>query len=189
MTIDSSPRLWLFRVLVMVAAGLLLLSWFLPWWAANVSQLGTQNHVIIHPWYLEIDMQVYYYIAQGSDMPGWFAPVMWAYLGLAIAALLIGAWIKDKSLGLLGRRLNLSRWLVGFIGFSYIVVVILAVIVAAIRTGDFGLNLLKGTYISFGGYEQSWVTSRLLFGYWLACGVGPLLIVLALLRNKIIGKI
>jgi len=36
--------------------------------------------------------------------------------------------------------------------------------------------------------EQSWVDARLRFGYWLACGIGPFLIILALLRNKIIGK-
>jgi hypothetical protein len=125
---------------------------------------------------------------QGSEMPGFFAPFMWLYLGLAIAALLIGAWIKDKSIGLFGRKFNLSKLIIGVVGFSYIVVVIVAVIFAAIRTRQFGLSLLGRSFISRGELEETWVEARLLFGYWLACGVGPLLIVLALLRNRIIGK-
>jgi hypothetical protein len=66
---------------------------------------------------------------------------------------------------------------------------IIAVIVAAIMTGDIdGLTLIKRYYIAMGGGMLSWVQGHLRFGYWLACSIGPFLIALALFRNKIIGK-
>jgi hypothetical protein len=152
--------------------------------------LNIEDPLVIRPYGLENNMgQMSYLIPDSANMPGWFAPIMWLYLGLVIAALVIGAWIKDKSIGLLGRRLNLSRWLIGIVGFSYIVVVVLAVIVAAVRTGDYGgLHLLGMSFVSISHFSESYLEAQLLFGYWMACAVGPLLIVLALLRNKIIGK-
>jgi hypothetical protein len=185
----GNSRIWLFRGLVIIAIGLLLVSWFLPWWSAQIAAINVTDPIVIHPWGLEMNMAgMEYLMPTNAEMPGWFAPIMWLYLGLAIAALLIGAWIKDKSICLLGRKLNLSRWLIGIVGFSYIIVVIAAVIVAAIRTGDFGINLLGKTFVSMSHFAASNVYSSLLFGYWLACAVGPLLILLALLRNKIVGK-
>jgi len=183
-------RVWLFRGLVIIAAGLMLLSWFLPWWSCDVEALNVKDAVVIHPYGLDIVIHIFSYVSWASTvMPGFFAPLMWTYLGLAIAALLIGAWIKDKSIGLLGRKFNLSKLLIGVVGFSYIVVVIVAVIVITVNARSGGLtNPLGRTFIVVGLTESTWVSARLLFGYWLACGVGPLLIVLALLRDRIIGK-
>jgi len=86
------------------------------------------------------------------SMPGYFTPLMWTYLGLAVVALLFGAWLKDKNLGLFGKKLNLSRWLTGIVGFSYIVVVILAFVVASMRTSALGMeNFIGGNYMDYGG--------------------------------------
>jgi len=183
----SNSRVWLFRGLVIVAAGLLLLSWFLNWWSADIETVSIKDAIVIHPYGLVDKTGISILI--GVTMPSFFTPLMWTYLGLVVAALLIGAWLKDKNVSLFRRKFNLSRWLVGIVGFSYIVVVVLAVIVAAIKTGEVGgLHLLGRTFIRYSKDFQSWVDAKLLFGYWLACGVGPLLIVLALLRNKIIGR-
>jgi hypothetical protein len=185
----GNSRVWLFRGLVVVAAGLMLISWLRPWWSCDIDMIGVKNGIVIHPWGLETNMGAYTYIVPKNLMPGFFAPFMWAYLGLAMAALLIGAWIKDKSIGLFGRKFDLSRLIIGVVGFTYIVAVIVAVIVMTIRMREFGgLRLLGRTYVILAEFQFSNVDARLLFGYWLACGVGPLLVVLALLRNKIIGK-
>jgi hypothetical protein len=188
--VNGSRRVWLFRCLVIVSAGFLLLTWFLPWWSAYTTAAG-DNSFVIHPYGLDISEQMLFYktFIPDIEMPGYFTPLMWLYLGLVVVALLIGAWLKDKSIGLFRRRFNLSRWLIGIVGFSYVVVVILAVIVASIRTSDFGMtHFLGGNYVSYGWKAESYVEGQLLLGYWLACAVGPLLIVLALLRNRIIGK-
>lgn len=183
----NSLRVWLFRGLVLAALGLMLVSWFMPWWSCDIEALNIKDAVIIHPFGLEVNHLVLGYL-RWAVMPGWFAPLAWAYLGLAIAAILIGTWIKDTSIGLFGRKFNLSKLIIGIAGFSYIVVVIVAVIVMAIRTGPVGLHLVGRSFFVVGPTEATWVSARFLFGYWLACGVGPLLLALALLRDKIIGR-
>ena len=184
----GNSRVWLFRVLVLAAAGLMLLSWYMPWWSCDIEALFVEDAAIIHPYGLEVDSIILGLLGDWAEMPGFFTPLMWVYLGLAIAAILIGAWIKDKSIGLFGRKFSLSKLIIGIAGFSYILVVVLAVVVAAMRTGEVDLPLLGRTLVTMGTEGASWVSARLLFGYWLACGVGPLLIVLALLRDRIIGK-
>ncbi len=187
-------REWLFRLLVLAAGGLLLLSWFMPWWAADISALGPKM-LTIRPWGLEnrIDPSWAGFVS-GAEMPGWFAPLMWAFLGLAIAVLLVSLFIKNKEVKFWRLRFNLPSLTLGLVGFSYIVVAVLAVIVAAIRTGDFYETKLIGTiFVEIGGGGEagelsSFVTGRLLLGYWLACAAGPLLMGLALARNKIIGR-
>lgn len=152
--------------------------------------IGLKNAVVIHPYGLEkANAETIQEFLVGSDMPAFFAPLMWMYLGICVIVLLFSMFIKDKTVHLLKFKISLPSFLIGGIGFSYIFVVILAIIVATIRTGDYGLDSLVGRYfIVKGGYEESWVVARLLFGYWLACGVGPLLVILAILRNIIIGK-
>jgi hypothetical protein len=185
-------RVWLFRILVLCFAGLLLLSWFLPWWSAVIPFATSGDALIIHPYGLVINLSESDLKFVGIDvsnmMPSWFTPVMWLYLGLAIAALLVGVFIKkDKSISLFGKKLNISRWLIGLVGFSYIVVAIAAVIVAAIRTGDyFGMHLLGTTTTSLPGYSYVDVSieASLRVGYWLSCTAGLLLIILAFIRNK-----
>jgi len=183
----GSFRVWLFRGLVIVAAGLLLFSWFMPWWRAFIATINGQ--VQIHPWGLKHNLigPDAAYMA-GTEMPAFFAPLMWTYLGICIALLLFSLLVKEKTFNLGKFKLSLPKVLIGGVGLSYIVVVVLAVIIAAIRTGDFyGTPLIGVTYVAFNDVGTA-VEAGLLFGYWLACGVGPLLIVLALLRNKIIGK-
>ena len=184
----GSLRVWLFRISVLAVAGLMLLSWFMPWWSCDIEALFVEDAAIIHPYGLEVNQTVTGYLEKFSEMPGYFAPLIWLYLGLFLSAILIGVWIKDKSIGLFGRQFNLSKLIIGIAGFSYILVVVLAMVIAAIRTGEAGLDLLGRTFVVMGTEEASWISARLLWGYWLACAVGPILIVLALLRNKIVGK-
>ncbi len=184
----SILRVWIFRVLVLASGGLLLYSWLMPWWSFRIYELWT-DVAVIRPWGIEIDApRDYLYLIAGSDMPGWFGPVMWTYLGIVIAALLFSLSARNKGFKLWRIRFRLPSFIIGFVGFSYIVVVVLAVIIAAIRTGDyFDMPLIGDYFIKISESEYSDTSASLLLGYWLACGVGPLLLVLALLRSKIIG--
>jgi hypothetical protein len=185
----ASLRVWLFRILVLAGAGVLLYSWFQPWWQAYVVELQ-QIAIIIHPWALESFVPPdYAFMLVGSEMPVWYAPFIWIYLGLCIAALLYSLFASEKRVGLGRFRLSLPKVLIMGVGLSFIVIVAAAVIVISIRGQDFWHAPLIGRiHIAFEEFEHSYVETSLLFGYWLACGVGPFLIILALLRNKIMGK-
>ncbi len=184
----GSFRVLLFYILVLAAAVLMLVSWFMPWWNAYIVVLG-ESVVFIHPWGLETNIPQHYasYLT-GADMSVWFAPLMWIYLGLCIAALLFSLFVSEKRVGLSRFKFLLPKFIIGLVGLSYIVTVATAVLVIAGRAGDFyGATLIGSIHLSVGS-QGSLVTTGLLFGYWLACAVGPLLIVLALFRNKIMGK-
>jgi len=174
----------------MVAAGLMLLSWFMPWWSCYIVEVMLDNAIVIHPWGLEQNLGPFAgYASSGFEMPVWFAPFMWTYLGICVAALLYGSWLGEKEVKIGKFKFKWPKLLVGGVGLSYIVVVVLAVIVAAIRTGDFyGMHLIGYSYFEVATHVESGVEAGLRFGYWLACGVGPLCIALALLRDRIIGK-
>jgi hypothetical protein len=188
----SSSRVWLFRGLVVVAIGLMLLSWFRPWWICTVDAIYmlNQGFIKIRPWGLEHNLGSFAGYITGSDMPVWFAPFMWLYLGICIAALLYAAWIKNKVIRLIGRNFNLSKLIIGAVGISYILVAVTAFVYAKIQTAEFGVNFLGYTYFQVdphaGGYGD--LNASLQWGYWLTYGVGLILIALALLRDNILGK-
>jgi len=188
----SSSRVWLFRGLVIIAAGLMLLSWFRPWWICTVDAIYMLNQglIKIRPWGLEHNLGSFAGWVTGSDMPVWFAPLAWAYLGICIAALLFAAWINNKDIRLVGRNFNLSKLIIGVVGISYIMVAVTAFVYAKIQTADFGVNFLGYTYLQVdphtGGFAD--LNASLQWGYWLTYGVGLILIALALHRNKILGK-
>jgi len=176
-------RVWLFRGLVVVAAGLMVVSFILPWWAARAPSIG---NVTIYPHGLFTDLGIYIPYVEGAEMPGYFTPLMWLYLGICVIALLYGSWVVEKDITIGKLKSRVSTLLIGGVGLSYILIVVLAVVIAAIRTGDFGVTLFGISRVVYHPIID--VEASLQFGYWLACAVGPLCIVLALLRDKIIVK-
>ena len=186
----GSSRVWLWRVLVLGALGLLLLSWFVPWWSINVYEIGP-DAVIIRPWGLETQLRpAERALIEGAEMPPWFAPFVFTYLGGVVIVLLVSLFITNRVFQIGKIRFRLPALIVGLVGFSYIVVVVTAFVVATIRAGEYfgGINLIGYTYIDLGEPYMSGADAGFVLGYWLACAVGPLLIVLALLRNKIVGE-
>lgn len=182
----NSVRNWIFRFIVLIIIGLLLYSWFLPWWHADVVLLS--GWIQIRPWGLEHNMQVYEGYMKGSEMPGFFAPVMWAYLAISVIALILSLFLQKKYINIFKYRISLTRFIVGLFGISYIVVVISAVIIAAIRTGDFyNVKLIGDTFLDWSDIQQTWIYADLQVGYWLACVVGLLASMVAVLYNKILG--
>lgn len=188
----NGTRVLLFRGLTVIAAGLLALSWFLPWWRAHILEkelLG--SYMQVNPWGLNTNLpQDYRPYYNAWLMPDWFAPLMWAFFGLLIALLLFSLFARDKKLNFLGRiELSLPQLIVLAVGLLYVVTVAGALVVLSIRVNDFtpGFKLIGETFISLGGALEGWMGSNFELGFWLACAAGPMLILLALFRNKIIG--
>jgi len=184
-------RNWLYRGLVVAAAGLMAFSFTQMWWALSIKGIEKGFNVVqIFPYALEQTVpKEYQSFMTGSDMPGFFEPAMWTYLGLAILALLIGLVVMGRSGKLLRFRFNVSSFIVGFVGFSYAAVVGIFLIIAAIRTGDFwGTHLLGETFVNVGGAYQTWVIAKLQMGFYLAISTAVLLLALGIFRSRIIGR-
>jgi len=180
---------WLFRLLVAAGAGMMLVSWFLPWWACNVEEIGP-NTIVIHPWGLEVNqlMGGFEVLMKGADMPPWFAPLMWTYLGLCIAALAAGLCLRVKELSVGRLKIKLSRVFIGGVGISYMVCAVATAVYAAVRVKDFyNLPLQGRILVDLGDPIVTYVSTSLLFGYYLTYGAAFLLVFLALLSDKITG--
>ena len=188
----SSFRVWLFRGLIVLASGLMTVSWILPWWSASVDTMpGIKDPTIIaviHPYGLGQHVGRSFLPAGATEMPIWFAPLMWIYLGLCVVALWYTFWVGEKEFKWGKRKFKLAKLFIGGVGLSYILVAVLAVIIAKIRISEYGMSLLGDSYVSTGWVAGTEVNAKLLFGYFLAHGAGVMCIVLALLRDKILGK-
>lgn len=187
----SNSNVWLFRGLLFVGALLLLLSWFMPWWSINVYEIG-ENAAVIRPWGLETQLRdSEKALIAGAEMPPWFAPFTFTYLGIIVLVLFFCLLAPNKLFKFWNIKLTLPALLIGLVGLSYIVTVVLCFVIAKIRTGEYfgGVNLIGYTYIDLGEPYMSGADSGFLPGYWLACVVGPFLVILALLRDKITGEV
>ncbi len=187
----NKSRVWLFRVLVLGAAVLVLAAWFLPWWSCDIVGLG--NAVVsIRPWGLELDPVLggFAILARGADMPVFFAPLMWAFLAACIIALLVGAWVEAKEIGFGRFRIQLSRFLIGGVGLAYICAAVIMAIYASIRMQSFlgGVPLQGSKHIDMGEPLVTWVYTSLQLGYYLVWVAGLVCLALALFRDAIVGK-
>ncbi len=189
-TTQSSLRLWLFRALVVGAAGLMLFSWFSPWWGARISDLSGADHILLRPWGVEIAAPEIRTYANSSlySMPAFFAPLMWLYLGICMLALAVSLFVEKRIT--LGRfKLSLPQVLIGIVGLSYLIAVGTALVIAHLRAGGGGVSFLGTSVVPnpmTGGNTR--FTGALKLGYWLAVGAGFFLVALAVLRNTIVGK-
>jgi hypothetical protein len=186
----SIARVWLFRILTVVAAGVMLVSWSLPWWTIDIEGFGT-NMVQIRPWGLVMSDQMggFAILLKGAPMPSWFAPAMWAYLGLCLVALLVGLWVVNKKIGIGTIKMKLSQFLIGGVGFSYLVAGVVAVVYASMRMAKMGGIPLQGrAFVDMGDPLIAYVNTRLLPGYYLIFVAGILFLVLAIFQDKIIGR-
>jgi hypothetical protein len=181
---------WLFRGLVLVGAGLMLASWYSPWWGARISDLTGDNHMVMHPWGVEVTAAEIRTYANRSlySMPSFFAPFMWFYLGLCMLALAASLFV-EKQITLGGFKLSLPQLLVGIVGLSYLIAVVAAFAIAQLRAGAGGVQFVGSSIVPnpmTGGSTR--FTGALKPGYWLAVGAGVWLVALAVLRNIIVGK-
>ena len=114
---------------------------------------------------------------------------MWLYLALAIAALLFSMFVEGRTVRLGTFELSLPQVLIAGVGLSYIFVAVVFVIYAYLRMAALSILFVGTSYITIEGLHLgAEAISDLEPGFWLACVVGPLCVVLALLRNIIVGS-
>jgi hypothetical protein len=128
----------------------------------------------------------------GADtaMPTWFFTLMWVYLGVVMVLLLLSLFISNKKTISLGKfKISIPSILVSGVGFSYIVVVIAAVITISVKAaGFYGATLSGSIFVDLGSPYASWVDFGLKPAYYLACGAAVYLFILGMVRRLVIGK-
>ncbi len=187
----KNTRLWIFRVLVVLAAILMVYTWLADWWVADVAELSARG-VVIHPWGLSLDLSFAQQLVTDVEMPVWFAPFMWAYLVICLALLAFSLFSWGRTITLAKFKFPLPQFLIGLVGVSYIVCALVAVVYASYRMGNMGGAVgavpLQGiTHIQMGEGIGTDIYTSLKTGYYLTYVAGGALIVLALLRDKITG--
>jgi hypothetical protein len=150
-----------------------------------------QNGVVIKPFAMTFSgtLRNYPQWLVGAEMPSWFFLLMWVYLGVCLFALLASTLYDDEWFQLGKFKLSLSSVLIGFAGFAMTIFVIVFPIVISIRAPEFnGVTLQGSVFVSMDEHTESYVTTSLQASYWIACVVGPVLLAMSILRNKIVGK-
>lgn len=184
---STNTGIWLFRILVIAAVGVMLVSWLLPWWSVDIEMFGN-DMVQIRPWGLVLDERMgdFKVLMKGADMPVWFAPFMWTYFSLCMLAILIGLFAGKNEIRIGKFKMGMDQFLIGGVGLSYFVVGIVTAIYASIRCkSTMGIPLLGRNFVNLGDPLETYVTSRFLPGYWLIYVAALLLIALAFLRSRI----
>jgi hypothetical protein len=172
-------RLWLFRILLAAAAGLFLISAFSPWWHAVITHpeagpIGTLN-------IYQYGIPSYFYEPQfAADItPAYQVILARIYLVVSVGLILFSGWLKGKK----------GQWMLGGVGLVYLAYAAVALLRIVTRTHELGI-LLQGPSEIHSLTEEALISidSKILPGYYLACGVGVLCIVLASVRSIIVGK-
>lgn len=183
---QGGAGVWIFRVLLVAGAALMAYSWFQPWWSAKIAVLPGDDHMVMHPWGVEVVSQVKANVDAAlfsMPFPEVFAGFMWVYLGVCMLALAASLFMTRRIA--LGRfSLPLSVVLIGLVGLSYLVAVGMAYGIGELKAGWAGANFIgKSTVKDAMSGNKIKMVSELKLGYWLALASGPVLIVLALLRG------
>ena len=188
----SSARLLLFGVLTVAGGALWLYAWFQPWWDAYIVALKEYGVTIFpHAMVVGGTLKDYPQWLVGAEMPSWFFPAMWFFLAACIGALVFSLFVFEDRIRLFKWNMSLPTAVVGAVGVAFLVFVIVFALVVAIRAPVFyGASLQGAVFIHMAEHEgaaESYVNTKLEVGYWLACAAGAFLVVLALLRDKIVG--
>lgn len=181
-------RFWLLFVLAIAAVGLMIASSVMPWWVADISppsELGYEPFSIKVYQYgipLDTDIRLEYKGYLSEDITPLYQSVLaWIYIGISGGLILLSTFLKG----------NKGRWLLGAVGLGYIAYVVVAIfVVVSNRIADVGISLTgwsSKVYVDVIEVTVTYFTS-LQPGYYLAYAAGGLCIVLALLRNKVVGE-
>lgn len=183
-------RLWLFGTLVVVAASLMVVSFIMPWWTASIyGEDGTTiiDGIRIYGHGLQHSLAQLRNFIIKDETPFYETVLAWAYLGVSAGLVLL-------SIGLKGKK---GRWLLGGTGLIYVAyAAIAAFVVIAERLREVGLAQSgvalplqgHGFFIASGEGGGADIYTTLRFGYYLAYAAGLMCLVLALFRDKIVGK-
>lgn len=185
---------WIFRILLVAGAAYMVYSWFEPWWSAKILVLPGEDHMVMRPWGIEVVSQVKKNAEDSLwSMPWFFEPFMWTYLTLCMLALAASLFVKRQIsfafVKLPKLKLPLATVLIGFVGMSYLIAVVLAFVIGDLRAEMADSNFIgKSKVVHAMTGNKVKMVSDLKDGYWFALYAGPVLILLALLRGLFVGK-
>lgn len=179
----GGAMVWVFRILLIAGAAFMVYSWYQPWWSAKVAVIPGDNHLVLHPWGIETVAQVRANADPSMwEMPWFFAPFMWTYLGVSMLALLAGLFV-NRRISIFGYSIQLATLLILLVGLSYLLAAGLAFGIGELRASWAGTNFIgKSTFIEPQSDAKIKMVSTLRDGYWYALGAGGVLTVLGLLR-------
>lgn len=180
---------WIFRLLLLAAAALMVYSWFMPWWIADIAVIQGEEDLVLHPWGIEAVGPV----RMASDpalyeMPGFFEPFVWTYFGAAMLALLASLFV-DAKVKLGPVRLPVAATLIILVGLSYLITVGLAYYIGDMRATGMDMNFIgRSQYTDPTSHRKVRMDSDLQQGYWLAIYAGAALVALGLVRFLFVRK-
>jgi hypothetical protein len=188
-TSRGGAGVWIFRALLVAGAAFMVYSWFSPWWSAKVAVIPGDDHLVLHPWGMEVVAQVRANADESLwSMPWFFAPFMWAYLTVCMLALAASLFV-DRRISLGRIKLPLAPVLIGLVGLSYLVAVGLTYEIGELKAGWAGSNFIGvSKVVEPQSGAKIKMVSDLRIGYWLALGAGAVLFVLSPLRGLFVGK-
>lgn len=175
---------WIFRALLVAGAAFMVYTWFQPWWSADVAVIKGTNDMVLHPWGVEAVAQVRNNTDTAQfDMPGFFAPLMWVYLGACMLALAASLFINRRiKLGPI--NLPIAMILIALVGLSYMSALGIAYGIGTLRSGWAGANFIgKSSILQAETGTKIKMVSQLELGFWLSLGAGGFLTLLALVRG------
>jgi hypothetical protein len=163
---------WLFRIMVICAGVIMLVSFILPWWTCSFSQT---TDIRIYGWGLRHNLaQLSAYVAQDIT-PLYQTILAWVYIGLSIVVLISSMFIKRK----------IAFLLQGIVGLGYIAYALIAVYnVISNRVQQYSILLQGRTSMGSGLNLQSSIQP----GFYLALAAGGLIVLLAIGGFHVIQK-
>jgi hypothetical protein len=153
----------------------------MPWWTLSFSFAPVDNAIRIYGYGLRHSLGELSSYLVADITPQWQTVLAWVYMGVSAALFLFSTFLK----GIKGRVLMIA------VGLGYIVYVMIAVfVVVATRTAEFGIAMSGNSSIEYQsgiGIMEVVFFASFKIGYYLCYCVGGICIVLALVRNLIIG--
>ncbi len=178
----NNRRLWLFGILVAIAAGLMIAAFALPWWTGDVTSIFEDEPVNIYGWGLpEPGIELYQLHLATDITPAWQTQLAWAYVGVSVIAALVSTVLKGVK----------GQMLLGLVGIGLLAYALIAVFfVISGRLGELGEAglVLQGTSVYANEYGVVTVDASLRFWFYLACITGILFNILSFLKPRITGS-
>ncbi len=164
--------IWIYRALVIILCGFMLLSFILPWWSADLSVIKEPDAIRIYGWGLRHDLTQYRQFISQDETPLYQTALAWSYMALNIVLLALIAWLKGKK----------GAVMTGVVGLGYLAYALTALFcVIAPRLEETGL-VLQGQIVKTILVKSVFITSSLQPGYYLACAASAACLLLGLIR-------
>jgi hypothetical protein len=167
--------LWAIRILSLIAAVMLVVSFTMPWW---IGAFSDTTGIQIYGWGLQHNLGRLSSYLINDITPTYQTILAWVYTGISAVIILLGMFVKRKTFALPQV----------VVGISYIVYTLIAMyIVIAKRLTAFGIAL-QGSSIPTGAVTAGIVVqSSIQPGFYIALAAGVLIIITAVIR-LIFGK-